>query len=99
LHRGARLTRDDFIQTFSSAWIADGELTEATLGGLVVRTEVPLTGIQVMPDPQTGEFVVLGGNGSTVAIVPVDLFNVELQVDENGDGEIDATVPAEWTAF
>jgi hypothetical protein len=31
--------------------------------------------------------------------VPLDFFTLEIQVDENGDGEVDVTLPGEWAAL
>jgi hypothetical protein len=31
-----------------------------------------------------------------VSIVPTDLFNVELKVDGDGDGEAETTIAQEW---
>lgn len=58
-----------------------------------------MTGLQFLFDPGFGELRVLGAGGTSVTIVPVDLFNVELLVDENGDGEVDTTIATEWAAL
>jgi hypothetical protein len=56
-----------------------------------------MTGIQLMPDPSAGEFSVTGSDGSSLTIAPIDFFTLEIRVDTDGDGEPDATIPAEWS--
>lgn len=97
LHAGAGLARNDYVLDFSMGLFASGSFSDPLLGGaLTFRTEAPLTGVQVMPDPSAGAFTVEGAGGTTLTLAPLDLFTLELLVDENGDGEVDTTLPAEW---
>jgi hypothetical protein len=97
LHPGSDVARNDYVIDFSMGLFADGTFTDPLLGGtLAFRTDTPMTGIQFMADPSTGEFTVHGADGTTLTVVPIDFFTLEIQVDENGDGEVDVTIPAAW---
>lgn len=90
--------RNDYVLDFTMGLFAVGSLVDPELGGtLVFRTEAPLTGIQVMPDPVNGRLVVEGAGGTSLVVQPLDFFTLEIQVDEDGDGEPDVVLPAEWT--
>jgi hypothetical protein len=94
------IARNDYVLDFTMGLFADGALEDPTLGGTVLlTTEAPLTGLQVLRGPSAGLLTVQGTNGSTVSLQAIDFFNLELLVDEDGDGEIDVTIPAEWAAL
>lgn len=100
LHVGSELARNDYVLDFTMGLFAEGSFADPLLAGtLTFRTGTPMTGIQVLPDPGTGEFTVVGANGTALTLVPIDYFTLEILVDENGDGEIDATIPTEWAAL
>lgn len=98
LGAGATMGRNDYSIDFRMGLLADGVLDVPDLGGkLLYATQGPLMGIQVLPDPSDGLFEVRGAGGSQLWLVPVDFFNVEVQVDEDGDGIVDVTLPVEWS--
>jgi hypothetical protein len=100
LHAGSEVARNDYALDFSMGLFATGTLEDPLLGGVLsFRTETPMTGVQVLPDPSTGAFAVTGTDGSALTVVPLDFFTLEIQVDENGDGEVDVTLPGEWAAL
>lgn len=97
LRANSSCARNDYVLDFTMGLFAEGSFDDPLLGGtLTFTTTTPMTGIQVLPDPATGEFTVAGADGSALTLVPLDYFTLEIQVDENGDGEPDATIPAEW---
>jgi hypothetical protein len=75
---------------------ASGRLESLLLGGNV-DYETTVT-VQAFGDdyPYAGEILVTGSGDSTVNIVIVDSENVELQIDENGDGVVDEFVDTTW---
>lgn len=97
---GYSLVRNDYVTDFRMGLFVDGAIDDPTLGGrLTFTTEQPLLGLGALPDPSSGELVVHGGGGTSVTLVPLDFFTLELQVDEDGDGEVDVVVPAEWASL
>lgn len=97
---GYSLARNDYVLDFRMGLFVAGAIDDATLGGrLTFATEQPLLGLQALPDPSSGELVVQGGGGTSVTIVPLDFFTLELRVDDDGDGEVDVVVPAEWASL
>jgi len=76
-----------------------GRVYDSTLGG-AFDSEVlnPLEGTD--PDhPDTGDFECVGLSNSSVHAIALDNVNVELQVDVDGDGVVDFTIPTTWAAL
>lgn len=100
LGAGSGSGRNEYTLDFQQGFYGDGDFLDPVVGGtFVYETTRTMTGLQFLPDPGAGELRVIGANGTSVAIVPVDLFNVELLIDENGDGEADVTIATEWAAL
>ena len=75
----------------------EGRVDSAGLGGAVdYQTPVP---VQVMgdADPNTGEILITGNDGSTVRMIFNDATSITLEVDENGDGVIDEYIDTNWS--
>ncbi len=97
---GSASGRNEYVLDFQQGFYGDGDYVDPVAGGtFLYETLRPMTGLQFLFDPGFGELRVLGAGGTSVTIVPVDLFNVELLVDENGDGETDTTIATEWAAL
>jgi hypothetical protein len=64
-------------------------------GSVVVSTDVALTGTGTL-DPDAGQITCVGAGNTRVTLVPVDSISVQLEVDEDGDGITDQTIPADW---
>ena len=97
LAAGNTMARNDYTLDFRMGLFAQGAVDDAALGGvLTFASRGALTGLQALPDPSTGVFEVQGANGTSLTIVPIDFFNVEIQVDADGDGEPETTLSAEW---
>lgn len=81
------------------SWLeAEGALDAPDLGGrLLFTTPEVLTGFPVLPDPTGGRLVIRGAGRSTVTIAPIDISNLELLVDADGDGEDETTLSIEWS--
>ncbi|MDH4022049.1 MAG: hypothetical protein OEW88_02730 [Gammaproteobacteria bacterium] len=74
----------------------DGRFVSDVLGGKVdYVTTVPVraTGDN---DPELGEFLITGDLNSTVRVNIVDSNSIRLDVDETGDGVVDAFVDTSW---
>lgn len=100
LQLGTVLGRNDYQIDFRMGLLAEGAVMDPTLGGtLTFHTKALLTGVQVLPDPAEGLLEIHGGNRSKLVVAPIDFFNCELRVDENGDGVTDITIPAEWSTL
>jgi hypothetical protein len=96
---GARSTsgRNEYNIDFQQGFYGDGDFLDPVTGGtFVYETVLTMTGVQFLFDPGFGELRVLGAGGTSVSIVPTDLFNVELKVDGDGDGEPETTIAKEW---
>jgi len=97
---GYSLVRNDYVTDFRMGLFVAGSIDDATLGGrLTFSTEQPLLGLGALPDPSSGELVVQGGGGTSVTMVPLDFFTLELQVDDDGDGEVDEVLQTEWASL
>jgi hypothetical protein len=97
---GYSLVRNDYVTDFRMGLFVAGAIDDATLGGrLTFATEQPLLGLGALPDPSSGELLVRGGGGTSVTLVPLDFFTLELQVDDDGDGEVDQVLQAEWASL
>ncbi len=73
-----------------------GRLDSSTLGGSVdyeTPTDIEAVGDD---DPHVGEILITGADGSTVRIVIVDNSSIQLEIDENGDGTVDAFIDTTW---
>lgn len=80
--------------------VLDGATDDPVLGGVVTFATGPnLSGIRFLPDPSSGRLEVRGAGGSALRLLPMDFFNVTLEIDQDGDGEVDASSDAEWAAF
>ncbi len=100
LHRGSVIDRNDYVLDFTMGLFAEGSVDDPLLGGaLTFHTEGAMTGLQFLPDPSAGAFTIEGADGTTLTLVALDFFTLEIQVDENGDGEVDVTIPAEWATL
>lgn len=100
LGAGSGSGRNEYTLDFQQGFYGDGDFVDPVAGGTFgYETLRPMTGLEFLFDPGFGELRVLGAGGTSVAIVPVDFFNVELLVDENGDGEVDTTIATEWAAL
>jgi len=68
----------------------------SSLGGSVtVTTDVPLSG--VFPYEADAGHITCTGDNSSVTINVIDSTSVQLDVDLNGDGTIDDSLPETWT--
>jgi hypothetical protein len=77
---------------------SSGTLASVDLGGSVQY--VTTTTFEGIADnyPFIGVMVVTGDN-STETITVVDSINLTLEIDENGDGIVDQTIPTTWDAL
>lgn len=74
----------------------EGRVDSSGLGGAVdYETPVPVR-VSGDADPDTGEILVTGNDGSNVRIVFNDPTSITLEVDENGDGVIDEYIDTTW---
>ena len=111
LQFGTTLGRNDYQLDFRMGLRAEGSVTmtstassdtatDPELGGVLkFHTKAVLTGVQVLPDPAEGTLEIRGAGRTKLIVAPVDFFNLELRLDEDGDGKIDVTIPAEWAAL
>jgi hypothetical protein len=74
----------------------DATISSSSLGGSVrVTTDVALSGLSAF-DADTGQLTCVGNN-SSVKLTVIDSLNVQLEVDEDGDGLADNTFTEAWT--
>jgi hypothetical protein len=72
-------------------------ISSSGLGGSVtVTTDVALTGIGAF-DPDSGQITCVGAGNTSVTLIVLDSIDVQLEVDQNGDGITDQTLFAAWT--
>jgi hypothetical protein len=74
---------------------SSGTMDNTLLPGVVdYSTPVPFTGFDG-EYPSAGEFLVVGEN-SSARLVAQDNVNIIIQVDGDGDGEVDSTIETTW---
>lgn len=86
------------VDAVTTALVANvlGRLDSSTLGGSVdYVTTVTIEAIGDN-DPNTGEILITGADNSSVRIVIIDTSHVRLEIDENGDGTVDAFIDTTW---
>jgi hypothetical protein len=76
---------------------AEGELDSGSLGGAVSYTTPLVLRAWDGFDPFAGEVLITGNGGSSVRIVVNDIGSVILEVDESGNGVIDAYIELTWS--
>jgi hypothetical protein len=76
-----------------------GRLAASTLGGSVDYDTTVAVEAVGNGNPYVGEILISGADDSTVRIVIVDVSNVRLEIDEDGDGTVDAFVDTNWEAL
>jgi hypothetical protein len=74
-----------------------GRLNSPTLGGSVDYETTVMVKALGDDNPYVGELLVTGFGNSTVRIVIVDSDSIRLEIDQNGDGTVDAYVDKTWT--
>jgi hypothetical protein len=76
-----------------------GRLDSSTLGGSIDYDTMLTIEAIGDNDPYVGEILVTGANDSSVRLVVIDSNNIRLEVDENGDGVVDAFIDTTWAAL
>ena len=76
-----------------------GRLAASTLGGSVDYDTTVAVEAVGNGNPYVGEILISGADDSTVRIVIVDVSNVRLEIDEDGDSTVDAFVDTNWDAL
>jgi hypothetical protein len=72
-------------------------ISSSTMGGsVIVTTDVALTSVGAS-DPDAGQITCVGEGNTSVTVIVIDSLNVQLDVDENGDGTVDQTLFATWS--
>ena len=86
------------IDMLTAALVANviGRLDSSTLGGSVDYETVIAIEATGDSDPNVGEFLITGADNSSVRIVIIDSTHIQLEIDENGDGTVDAFVDTTW---
>ncbi|MGI9295054.1 MAG: hypothetical protein ACR2PS_13825 [Pseudomonadales bacterium] len=85
--------------TGASSTDSSGTLASTEIGGsLSFETTVPF---QIVGDdyPFAGTLVITGADGSSLQFITLDSVNVQLDIDTDGDGNIDDSVDTTWAAL
>ena len=93
------LVTSSFLAGGSTLTLA-GSFTAQSIGGRVsIATPAALHQQTGDAFPSSGEVVVTGASGSTLTLTPLNVAQVQLQLDANGDGAADGTSVVAWTAL
>ena len=84
----------------TSSLTMTGSFVSQSLGGRVTLS-TPQALYQMAGDawPSQGQVLVTGAGGSTLLVTVLNKTQVQLQVDANGDGTVDATTTTTWSAL
>jgi len=83
------------VVTYSS----QGSVTLAGGGTLGFETTTPFAGDPATGNPSAGECVVYGASNSRLLITALDSENVQIQVDEDGDGTFETSRVLTWASL
>ena len=64
-------------------------------GSIFYETTLPFTGTEP-DDPDAGQLVLTGAEGASIVLNAIDIVNVEILVDADGDGTTDVTIQTTW---
>lgn len=88
------------LAAFTYSQISSGTLSSLKVGGeFDFEITTPFTGTFMgasTNNPDTGVMLVTGANDSRAAITVLDSVNVQLEVDEDGDGTVEETIQTTW---
>ncbi|HEX5054300.1 MAG TPA: hypothetical protein VFZ65_21150 [Planctomycetota bacterium] len=83
---------------FKVARFGAGAIMQQGVDGVVsYETTVLFTGPNGYPYSEAGEMKIMGRFDSCITVTVMDLTNVEITVDVDGDGEVDGTTMLEWS--
>jgi len=101
LQPGNVIGYDEFPIDYAFSMTSRGAVEVAGIDGLLLyETTAPFTGITLFDYPWAGELQVRGAGSSLITIRMTDYTSMlEIEVDADGDGEIDETIEADWTAL
>ena len=95
---GTTLAYPEFRLDGTFAQFGAGAVESDAIGGVVLfEVVVPFTGFQVVPNPSVGELEVRGADGSMLTVRAVDFDNAEIDLDADGDGVAEQTIPIAWS--
>jgi hypothetical protein len=90
----AEFTSND--NTGAYTFQVSGSVSSSEIGGSVTfETITPFSGVDP-DDPEAGELRITGAGGSTLAVVALNRTEVELQLDETGDGVPEEVIATTW---
>lgn len=96
LRPGTRIARD-FYAPINFTLAADGSLgVEGATGDLVFETDRVLNAFDFLPQPYTGLVNLFGNGGAEIRVTATDTFQLRIDSDLDGDGEIDETSTTAW---
>ena len=76
---------------------ADGSFTDDELGGSIVYdTTEAFRGNEAQEYASSGTMVIRGANNTSITIVVLDVQQVRLDVDSDGDGQVDDSMTVTW---
>lgn len=101
LQRGNVITYNEYPIDYAFAMSSRGAVQVAGVEGLVrYETKAPFTGITLFDYPWAGELEVRGLGNSRITVRMIDYTSMlVIDVDADGDGEIDETIEADWTTL
>jgi hypothetical protein len=90
---------DSLSDGYASIWI-DGPLSARAIGGSVlVATVTQFIQTDTEAYTSTGQAVITGANGSRIRLTVIDVTQVRLDLDADGDGSYEATQTVPWTSL
>jgi hypothetical protein len=81
----------EVVETF------DFTLQVTVLGELSVETLESWRTLAFAENPISGALRIIGADDGSITVTALDETSVELQVDTDGDGSVDATIMTTWT--
>jgi hypothetical protein len=93
------ITETENQATGAYSYAINATISSTSLGGSVqVTTEVTFSGTDPL-DPDSGKLVCVGAGNTSVTLTVIDSDNVQLDVDSDGDGIVDATLMETWSSL
>jgi hypothetical protein len=93
------ITETENQATGAYSYAINATISSTGLGGSVrVTTEVTFSGTDPL-DPDAGKLTCVGADNTSVTLTVIDSVNVQLDVDQDGDGVVDNTIMGTWSSL
>jgi hypothetical protein len=101
LQAGNTISYNVYPAAYGFAMSARGAVAVDGVDGLIeFETKQVFTGLTLLPYPWAGSLEIRGDGGSLITVTMVDYTSsLTIEIDADGDGEVEETVDADWSTL